>query len=57
MGITQNAVIWDWHNPKKKIISWISTMQRWWGEVWGDWKERGREEGKEGEKKEKQVTD
>ena len=56
MGITQNAVIWDWHNPKKKIISWISTMQRWWGEVWGDCKERGREEGREGEKKEKQVT-
>lgn len=57
MAVTQNAVIWDWHNPKKKIISWISTMQRWWGEVWGDWKERGREEGREGEKKEKQVTD
>lgn len=57
MGITQNAVIWDWHNPKKKIISWISTVQRWWGEVWGDWKERGREEGREGGKKEKQVTD
>ena len=55
VGITQNAVIWDWHNPKKK--SWISTVQRWWEEVRGDRKEGGREEGREGGKKEKQVTD
>lgn len=57
MGITQHAVIWDWHNPKKKKIGWISTVQRWWGEVRGDRKEGGKEEGREGGKKEKQVTD
>lgn len=51
MGITQNAVIWDWHNPKKeKVDLYCAKMV---GRGAGGQKEGGREEGREGGKKEK----